>query len=278
MEKIHCKNCGKLNNSKRDYCWLCGKSLKDEEESIEEVNEKSKNELNEQEQNIDKIKRRNIIISVCIITVIILLVVITYVYASITNDEKIYGIFGFEMLGVILSIVFLFTYLYYRLLERNDKKIEKKTLYRGKYIYGELIFLSDTLCTINLLDDKIIIADEGSTYKLDYNKINNIYFVTKEQTERIYGSKGNAYGRTFVGSLLLGDIGAIAGASTSNQIISHIENTYNNYIAIVYISKSGKKSVIYLSLDDNIKKFKRRLNYVKSEYINTNEQSIIEDL
>lgn len=52
MKKIKCKSCGATNNSKRDTCWICAKSLKDLKE---------KDEINKKTEHFDDIVKSSVI-------------------------------------------------------------------------------------------------------------------------------------------------------------------------------------------------------------------------
>lgn len=105
-----------------------------------------------------------------------------------------------------------------------------------------------------------------------------MYFTSYEEIERIYKTNGHSYGKTLFGSFLFGLPGAIAGASSSNQLSSLLEKRNIRYLIIRYNSKKNKKENIYISLDNNLRNFTKRLNYIKENYIINNSNTIIEEL
>ena len=301
MEKLQCKYCNTLNNPKRDYCWLCGKQLKEhiseKQDSQKEVIKKIKcancntlnnpkrdycwmcsKELKGEEINYEKNSRKKFILIVLILFIIVVSYITLAICAISSDNEMLQKIFLFSVLGLILLIPIIIIYFGISNLSNTQKPKEIQTLFQCKYIDGTLDFLPNTLCRIDLSNDKITIRDNGSICNLQYQQIISITFTTRENLERIYESKESPYKKVITNSLLFGNVGAIAGATSANQITSHIEKNYEDFIVIRYISKNNKKSVIYLHLEDNKRKFKKRLNYINVNFITNNNQTIVENL
>ncbi|MDD4429180.1 MAG: hypothetical protein PHG64_12445 [Paludibacter sp.] len=123
---------------------------------------------------------------------------------------------------------------------KKQQKIEKETLYGP--LTREIAGYS-SLPVIELYDEKdvIFIGDRELKYKmiLGYNLDDNTQTITQGGNMQAKTSTGSMLGRGIVGGVLLGGVGALAGAATAKKNIqtdARVTTTRHSYKVHIYIA------------------------------------------